>query len=225
MPTPRSRDARVGVDLEAVVAAQALRARPARALSPGAEREAALGAEQHVLEHRERLDQHEVLVDHADAGGDGVLRAADRRRPAVDQDLAAVGLVDSRRGCSSGSTCRRRSRRRCRGSIPRRTTRTMSRLACTAPKHLSMPRSSTAAPGPTLRGSRRRRSGQRHWSRHVVGDLDLAGDDVGVRLLAALLHVRGDQHAVVLVDARSRRRPPPGPGCARPASRCRPSRS
>ena len=34
----------------------------------GGQRDAALGAEQQVLQDRERLDQHEVLVDHADPG-------------------------------------------------------------------------------------------------------------------------------------------------------------
>src|SRR5262249_59281053 len=35
---------------------------------------------------------------------------------------------------------------------------------------------------------------------HIVRDLDLAGHDVGARLLQALLHVGGDETAVVLVD-------------------------
>src|SRR5262252_9018936 len=36
--------------------------------------------------------------------------------------------------------------------------------------------------------------------RHVVGDLDLAGDDVGARLLQSLFHVCRDERPVVLVD-------------------------
>src|SRR5499426_1415688 len=85
-------DARVGVDLQMVLAAQPLElgARPAH---PGAEPEAALDAEHDVFEHRERLDQHEVLVDHADARGQRVLRAPDDRRPAAHEDLAAIRLV------------------------------------------------------------------------------------------------------------------------------------
>src|SRR5207249_9859599 len=35
---------------------------------------------------------------------------------------------------------------------------------------------------------------------HVVGDLDLAGDDVGAGLLEPLLHVGGDETPVVLVE-------------------------
>src|SRR3546814_5075140 len=34
-------------------------------------------------------------MHHADAGGDGVARRADRHRPPVDEDLAAVGLVEA----------------------------------------------------------------------------------------------------------------------------------
>ena len=54
--------------------ATSVRARSA----PSREGEAALGTQQQVLQHGERLDQHEMLVDHADAGPDRVLRAADR---------------------------------------------------------------------------------------------------------------------------------------------------
>ena len=55
------------------------RAAAARARACGdaaVEDDAALGAEHDVLEHGEGLDQHEVLVDHADAGGDRVLLAS-----------------------------------------------------------------------------------------------------------------------------------------------------
>ena len=48
----------------------------ARALaSAGAEQRAALGAEHDVLQHGEGLDQHEVLVHHADARRDGIATA------------------------------------------------------------------------------------------------------------------------------------------------------
>ena len=39
-------------------------------------------------------DQREVLVDHAEAGGDRVARRAERHGLAVDADLARVGLVE-----------------------------------------------------------------------------------------------------------------------------------
>ena len=55
----------------------------------------AFGTEDDVLDNREILDQHEVLMDHADADGDGVVRRVDRHRLAADPDLAAVGLVEA----------------------------------------------------------------------------------------------------------------------------------
>src|SRR5262249_22895461 len=106
-------------------------------------------------------------------------------------------------------------------TVPGRTAREMSRLAWTAPNDLSMPRSSMtggAAPGESearspalirLPFARSRPGGPGREARrpppavllpHVVGDLDLAGPDVGARLLEPLLHLRGDQAPVVLVD-------------------------
>ena len=74
----------------------ASRASSARAAAaPASQQRAALGAEHDVLEHGERLDQHEMLMDHADAGPDRVGRGADRGRLAVDADLAGIGLVEA----------------------------------------------------------------------------------------------------------------------------------
>ena len=101
--------------------------RPTRASSSSASRrrlpvdDAAAGrlvAEEDVLGDRQLGDQRELLVDDHDAG---VLAGADVA------ELALLALVDDRRRCrcrtgrprtapSSGSTCRRRSRRRSRGS-------------------------------------------------------------------------------------------------------------
>ena len=54
-----------------------------------------LGAEHDVLGDGEDRHQHEVLVHHADAGGDGVRAGRVKlQRLAVDQDLALVGLVE-----------------------------------------------------------------------------------------------------------------------------------
>ena len=111
-------DARVGVDLEVVLAPEP-RELGAGARQPGPEPEAALDAEHDVLQDRERLHQHEVLVHHADPRRQRVLRAADGRRPAVAPGSRRGRDGGSRTGCPSGSTCRRRSRRRCRGSFPR----------------------------------------------------------------------------------------------------------
>ena len=66
-PTGRLADRRVEIDLEPVVALQRRDLGPGP-LGPAAEREAALGTQQQVLQHGERLDQHEMLVDHADPG-------------------------------------------------------------------------------------------------------------------------------------------------------------
>ena len=62
---------------------------------PSASSGAALGAEHHVLEHGEAVDQHEVLVHHADAGAIASRGLSDAHRLAVDADLAGVGLVEA----------------------------------------------------------------------------------------------------------------------------------
>ena len=49
-------------------------------------------AEDDVLGHGEDRDEHEVLVDHVDAAGDGIGRTADRDLLAVKDDRALVGL-------------------------------------------------------------------------------------------------------------------------------------
>ena len=84
----------VRVDRQAValggledVAAAAAAVQPAERAAPGL-----LGAERDVLRDREDGHQHEVLVHHADAGRDGVPRAAEGPRLAVHQDLALVRL-------------------------------------------------------------------------------------------------------------------------------------
>ena len=86
-------DARVGIDLQVVLAAQALEL-GARARQPRAEPEAALDAEHDVFQHRERLHQHEVLMHHADPRRQRVLR---RLRIAAGspshEDLAAIRPV------------------------------------------------------------------------------------------------------------------------------------
>src|SRR5207245_4476912 len=92
MPYAEIRDARVGIDFQMIFAAQA-RELGARPVQPGAAPEAALDAEHHVFQHRERLDQHEVLVHHADARRQRALWALDHRRLTANEDLAAVRLV------------------------------------------------------------------------------------------------------------------------------------
>ncbi len=87
-------DDRVGIDLEPVLALEPGQF-GARLGDRSAEEGIALGAENDVFKHGEVFDQHEVLVDHADADRDGVVGRADRRRLAADADLAAVGLVEA----------------------------------------------------------------------------------------------------------------------------------
>jgi len=50
-----------------------------------------LSSENDVLGHRKWLDQHEVLVNHADSQIDRVSRRLDPDRLIVDKDLSAVG--------------------------------------------------------------------------------------------------------------------------------------
>src|SRR4051794_21344971 len=56
---------------------------------------ARFGAEHDVLGDSHRLYQHEVLVDHADAERDRVMRRLDVTYLRIDDDLAAVGSVET----------------------------------------------------------------------------------------------------------------------------------
>ena len=156
-PTGRSCDRGVERRPRGRSRARAPRSRARARSIPAAQREAALGAEQQVLQHGERLDQHEMLVDHADAARDRVLRACGScARWPSDQDLAAVGLVEAVEDVHQ---------RRLAGAVLADDAvdgaggddEAMSRLAWTAPKRLLMPRSSIAG-GERGRG---RRSGRR----------------------------------------------------------------
>ena len=59
-------DDRVGIDFKPIFGAEFGEPLADRGCALGEQR-AALGAEHHVFEHAERLHQHEMLVDHADA--------------------------------------------------------------------------------------------------------------------------------------------------------------
>ncbi len=54
-----------------------------------------LHPEHHVVGDREDGDEHEVLVHHADTGGDRVAGTAEGNRLVVDEDLALVRLVEA----------------------------------------------------------------------------------------------------------------------------------
>ena len=84
----------VGVDVERMVALQPLQLGPHPG-DAGKQQRRLLGAEHDVLDHGEVLDQHEMLVDHADAGRDGGVRIGDVHRLAADFDGAGIGLVEA----------------------------------------------------------------------------------------------------------------------------------
>ena len=54
-----------------------------------------LFAEHDILRDRERVDEHEVLVDHADAARDGVAGRTQPDRHAVDLDLTTIWPVEA----------------------------------------------------------------------------------------------------------------------------------
>ena len=85
-------DHRVRVDVEAELLGQVPHLGPGPPPVEQAEAAGGLLAQGHVLGHGEHRDEHEVLVHHADPGGDGVFGGADRDRLAVHPDLALVGL-------------------------------------------------------------------------------------------------------------------------------------
>ncbi len=134
----------VGVDVEAVAArdlpnglARPLQIEPAEALRR-------LVAEHDVLGHGEDGHEHEVLVDHPDASGDGIARSGEVLRLAVEADLPGRWACRARTGCSSACSCRRRSRRGGRGSRRLATRRLTSSLASTPGNCLVMPESSSS---------------------------------------------------------------------------------
>ncbi len=64
-------------------------------MSVGAKERGIFGAQNDVLEDGEIVDQHEVLVHHADAEREGMAGIGDGVGGAVDADLAAVGRVEA----------------------------------------------------------------------------------------------------------------------------------
>ena len=86
-------DLRVGIDGEPVFARQPRQLGARRGEAAGQQRPA-LGAQHQVLQHGEGVDQHEMLVHHADAVGDRVVRAVHAHRLAVDADLAGIGAIE-----------------------------------------------------------------------------------------------------------------------------------
>jgi hypothetical protein len=89
-PTGRLPAISVGVECQVEFAAET-REIFAHRPSGTTQKRALFAAEQQVFEDGEGLDQHEVLVDHPDPGGDRVLRRAEADGPAPDGDLAGIG--------------------------------------------------------------------------------------------------------------------------------------
>src|SRR5437667_79144 len=80
----------VGIDLEAVGLGE-IGEGGARLGRRRPQQRRAFDAEHDVLQHREIIHQHEMLMHHADARGDGIMRAVDAAGPAADPDLAGIG--------------------------------------------------------------------------------------------------------------------------------------
>mmetsp|Transcript_6590 Transcript_6590/g.27250 ORF Transcript_6590/g.27250 Transcript_6590/m.27250 type:complete len:361 (-) Transcript_6590:4200-5282(-) len=59
----------------------------------GRQEETAFGAEHDVFQAAQRVDQHEVLVHHANAQGDGLLGVGDLDRLTVDLEGSGIGVV------------------------------------------------------------------------------------------------------------------------------------
>jgi hypothetical protein len=85
-------DQRVRVDREPVALGQLAHVTAGLAPVEQAGRPGFLHAEGDVLRDREHGHEHEVLVHHADAGRDGVLRRVELGLLAIQQDLALIGL-------------------------------------------------------------------------------------------------------------------------------------
>ena len=86
-------DHRIGIDVQFIFRGQRFQ-RGARLGQTGAQQAAILGPKDDVLQHREILDQLEMLEHHADACGDGRLAVGDGGLLPTDEDLARIGLVE-----------------------------------------------------------------------------------------------------------------------------------
>ncbi len=85
-------DARIGIDGEAELLGNLGQSRSR--LAPARERlPQLLGADQYIVEDRQVVGQREVLMHHADAGGQRGGGIARRKRPAEDLDGAGIGDV------------------------------------------------------------------------------------------------------------------------------------
>jgi hypothetical protein len=84
----------IGIDVQPVFLGQTGQFLPG-ALEARAEHGAVLGAEHDVFEDGEIIDQHEMLVHHADAERQRVAAVGDGMGSAVDADFAAIGSIEA----------------------------------------------------------------------------------------------------------------------------------
>ena len=136
-------DERIGIDLQPVSLReiQEFLARRVPVEQPQSGR--GLDAQHDVLEHREHGHQHEVLVDHPDAGCDRVRRDSRSRRACRRSGSVLRPRCRDRTGRSSRSTCRRRSRPDSVWTSPSPRERSTFEFATTPGNRLVIPRSST----------------------------------------------------------------------------------
>ena len=149
-PTRSVPTARVGVEarcpsrLEQLRAAPRLRAGDRRS-SPAIS--ASRGRERCCRRRVSSGHQVQLLVDDGDAGRLGVAALGEAHRRAVERGSRRRSRDRCRRGSSSASTCRRRSRPSAHGSRPAATAKSTLRRAATPPNRFDTPRaSSTGAP-------------------------------------------------------------------------------
>ena len=60
----------------------------------------------HIFHHGKAGDEHKFLVDHANAQRNGILRAVDHNRLAIDQDFTFIPLVETIEDLHQGTLSR-----------------------------------------------------------------------------------------------------------------------
>jgi hypothetical protein len=84
----------IGIDLELIFLFE-LPELASRLGDAGVEHLAFLGSEHDIFKNGEVFDQHEMLVNHADAHRNGGIRVLDHGLAAINEDVALVGLIEA----------------------------------------------------------------------------------------------------------------------------------